>query len=70
MKAPETKTSAKPKAARCRGFCKQHAQYRGFSQPIKVAVVRKRLVGKQRVPMKTMLATPPAKRKPATGESA
>ena len=69
LKAPETKTSAKRKAARYRGFCKQHAQYRGFSQPIKVAVVRVRLVGKQRVPMKTMgrdwamVATPPAKRR-------
>ena len=78
MKAPKTKTSAKPKAARCRGFCKQHAQYRGFSQPIKVAVVRKRLVGKQRVPVKAMkmrkdgardgrdwamMSTPPAKRR-------
>ena len=78
MKAPETKTPANPKAARYRGFYKQHAQYRGFSQPIKVAVVRKRLVGKQRVPMRTMkmrndgardgrdwamVATPPAKRR-------
>ena len=61
----------------CQGFCKRHAKYRGFSQPIKVAVVRKRLVGKQRDPGKAMkmrkngaragrdwamVATPPAKR--------